>query len=133
MVAQVRPRVFRAKEVKLQHQVILDACCRQLRAHLLEVGIFARTEMIHQHTYLNTTTHSPLHGSKDTLGLLVTVQGKILDMNEFFSGINFYSDALEDIIIIRKYFYAIATKSWEKAKVRIECNKWLIVGWYNRL
>ena len=56
--------------------------------------------MIHQHTHLDTTVYGPLHGRKDTLSLLITTQGKILDVDEFLGTIDLLRDALEDIMII---------------------------------
>ena len=56
--------------------------------------------MIQQYSHLNSTAHSPFHGCKDTLSFLVTAQGEIFDMNEFFGAIDLLADALEDLIIM---------------------------------
>src|SRR2546428_13039648 len=107
MVAQVDARVVGSEEVQRQRNVMLDASSREPLLHLLEVGVFARAEVIHEHAYFDPTAGGAVQGCEDGFGLLVTAGREKFDVNELLGSIDVCSDARKDGVKIRGQFAGI--------------------------
>src|SRR5437868_11310373 len=105
---------------------MFDASCCETGLHLFEVGIFARAQVIHQHTHLDTAAHSAFHRRKDALGLLITACRKVFDVNELLGMIDVFCHACKDAVVVAEQFDSIASKGGQAAQVGVEFNERLI-------
>src|SRR5712692_7282044 len=111
MVAQVDACVVGSEEVQRQRNVMLDASSREPLLHLLEVGVFARAEVIHEHTYLDSTAGGALQGCEDGFGLLVAASREIFEVDEALGSVDVGGDACKDGVVLGEQFDGIACDS----------------------
>ena len=99
---------------------MLDTRCRELRTHVLEIGVFPRAEVIHLDTHLDSTADSSLHRGKDALGLLVTAQRKVLDVDILLSIVDVLGDTLKDGIVVGEQLDGVSRKGGHAAEIPVE-------------
>ena len=126
MITQVDACVLRPEVVQRQRNIMLDASSREPLLHFLEARVFTRTQMIHEHTYLDTTASGSIHGREDGLGLLVAAGGEIFDMHKPLGAIDILGDTRKDGVVLREQFDGIAPNRRHTGQVGVQCDKWLV-------
>src|SRR6516225_824504 len=102
---------------------MLDASSREPFLHDLEVRVFARTQMIYEHTYLDSSTRGSIHSREDGLGLLVTAGGEIFDVYKPLSAIDILGYTRKDGIVLREELDGIAPDSRHTGQVGVQIDK----------
>src|SRR5205814_7363603 len=104
MITQVDACVLRPEVVQRQRNIMLDASSREPLLHFLEARVFTRTQMIHEHTYLDTTASGSIHGREDRLGLFVAARGEIFNVHESLRAIDILGEARTDSVELWEQF-----------------------------
>src|SRR5436190_9315599 len=112
---------------------MFDASSRKSLLHLLERRVFARTQMIHEHTHLDSTARGTIHSREDGLCLLVATGREIFDVYEPLSAVDILGDARKDGIVLREEFDSIAPQSRHTGQVGVQFDKWLVARWNLRI